>query len=282
MNQNLLLLAAHLNSGWSYHDQLYLAQLLNQIQGKRLTSWSDLITWLHDIWPASPGRLTLPQIRHDFITILDDDYPDSLAQIYQPPIILYYAGQRELLKQSKLAIVGARQCSQYSHQCLAQLIPAFVRHDLVIVSGLAKGVDQLAHEQTLTAGGKTIAVLGNGYDVYYPALNRSLQNQIKQQGLILSEYAPDTPPRKFQFVARNRIIAGLAQGVLVTEARQKSGSLITANYALQENRNVYALPGSVLWSASVGTNQLIQAGATPVLTAADVLVDFAQPVDRLR
>lgn len=279
MNRNLLLLAAHLNPAWSYHDQLYLAKLLSQAQLKIPTTWSKITTWLHELWPAFPGTLVLPTSRADFLTILDDDYPDCLAQIYQPPIILYYAGRRDLLKAPKLAVVGARQCSQYSHQCLPQLIPAFVRHRLVIVSGLAKGVDQLAHEQTLAAGGKTIAVLGNGYDVYYPALNRHLQEQIKQQGLILSEYPPDTPPRKFQFVARNRIIAGLSQGILVTEARQKSGSLITANYALQENRNVYALPGSVLWPASVGTNQLIQAGATPVLTAADVLTDFFQRDD---
>ena len=166
-------------------------------------------------------------------------------------------------------------CTTYSQHCLRQLLPELVQANLVTVSGLASGVDTLVHQETLIAGGQTIAVIGNGLNISYPRTNQLLQARLGQEGLVLSEYLPDAPPQKFHFPQRNRIIAGLAVGTLVTEAKQRSGSLITANLALQENRNVYAIPGGLFSPLSVGTNELIQAGALPVLKASDILDDLS-------
>ncbi len=276
MDKNTVLLAAKLTKQWSYQEQLQLARLL-QAQATPLPStWPALNKWLQQCWPnlILPASLAAPTMTDHYLTILDADYPLALAEIFQPPVLLFYAGHRELLTAEKLAIVGARECTTYSHACLRRLVPDLVQAGITTVSGLAAGVDQLVHQETLLAHGATISVIGTGLDVYYPAQNELLQQLITQKGLLLSEYPPATPPRRFHFPQRNRIIAGLSSGVLVTEARQRSGSLITANLGLQENRNIYALPGSLLSPLSAGTNQLLQAGATPVLTAADILADF--------
>ncbi|GEL12549.1 DNA processing protein chain A [Lapidilactobacillus concavus DSM 17758] len=275
MNKNELLLAAKIDTRWHYRDQLNLAQLLAEVALDSVTSWPVANHLIRSQLEFFPGVLTEPQPPGEqMISILDDDYPLALAEIYEPPILLFYRGQRDLLDAHKIGIVGARQCTTYSQHCLRRLIPEFVGKQLVTVSGLAMGVDQLVHQETLLARGKTIAVIGNGLDVVYPEQNRALQQVITQHGLLLSEYLPGTPPRRFHFPQRNRIIAGLSEAVLVTEARRRSGSLITANLALQENRNVYAIPGNILSELSEGTNQLIQAGATPVLCASDILTDF--------
>ncbi|BDR60477.1 DNA-processing protein DprA [Lactobacillus xylocopicola] len=198
------------------------------------------------------------------VSFFDPEYPEKLRQIYQPPLILFARGELDLLQKKTITIVGARQPTVYSQLVLDRLVPNLLRADYVIASGLAKGVDGMAHQVTLHNGGKTIAVVGNGLNCSYPMVNYHVQEQIAQQGLLLSEYLPDTPPRPFRFPERNRILAGLAEGVIVTEAKEKSGSLITANLALQENRDVYAVPGPITSALSVGPNQLIEAGASPV------------------
>ncbi|WEV51996.1 DNA-processing protein DprA [Lactobacillus sp. ESL0731] len=198
------------------------------------------------------------------ISFFDDNYPEQLRQIYQPPLILFARGDITLLQKRIVTIVGSRQATAYSQQVLAQLVPNLVNNHVVIASGLAKGVDVLAHQATLQNHGKTIAVVGNGLNHYYPMVNHQVQEQIMQKGLILSEYLPDTPPRPFRFPERNRILAGLAESVVVTEAKEKSGSLITANLALQENRNVYAVPGPITSPLSAGPNKLIAVGANPI------------------
>ncbi|WP_125766475.1 DNA-processing protein DprA [Lapidilactobacillus wuchangensis] len=276
MDKNSILLAASLNSKWSYREQLQLARLLQDYSGTIPNNWAQLNSWLQQQWSTLllPAELQSPQFVGNYLTVLDQDYPLALAETYQPPLLLFYAGHRELLATPKLAIVGARECTTYSHVCLRRLIPQLVDAKITTVSGLAAGVDQLVHQETLLAHGATISVIGTGLDVYYPTQNELLQQLIGQQGLLLSEYPPATPPRRFHFPQRNRIIAGLSAGVLVTEARQRSGSLITANLGLQENRNIYALPGSLLSPLSEGTNQLLQAGATPVLSAMDIIRDF--------
>lgn len=277
MEKNNILLAAKMNPNWRYQDQLNLANLLRQQPSQDIfASWRELNYFLRKELALFPSELVEVVPPTDkFMTLLDADYPSALAEIYQPPVLLFYRGRRELLTQRKLAIVGARMCTTYSQHCLRQLLPELVQANLVTVSGLASGVDTLVHQETLIAGGQTIAVIGNGLNISYPRTNQLLQARLGQEGLVLSEYLPDAPPQKFHFPQRNRIIAGLAVGTLVTEAKQRSGSLITANLALQENRNVYAIPGGLFSPLSVGTNELIQAGALPVLKASDILDDLS-------
>lgn len=198
------------------------------------------------------------------ISFFDDVYPEQLRQIYRPPLVLFAQGDVNLLQQKIVTIVGSRMATSYSRSVLAKLVPHLVKKGWVIASGLAKGVDVMAHKAALTSEGKTIAVVGNGLNHFYPLSNYHVQEQIIRRGLILSEYLPDTPPRPFRFPQRNRILAGIAQKVIVTEAQEKSGSLITANLALQENRDIYAVPGPIDNELSAGPNKLIAAGAIPI------------------
>ncbi|WP_302450919.1 DNA-processing protein DprA [Ligilactobacillus animalis] len=237
-------------------------------------------TQKNDLWDALQSKQLAQKVRQNlkvshFLTILDKRYPSQLQEIYSPPVVLFYQGDIELLDSKKLlGVVGARQCSSYALQALTQLLPNVIQQQLVLVSGLAKGVDGLTHQLALKHHGKTIAVIGNGLDISYPSCNRALQTQIAHAGLLLSEYPLESRPLKYHFPLRNRIIAGLCQTVLVVEARHHSGSLITANLALQENRNVLALPGRINDINSMGCNELIAAGAKPVLNSNDILEEF--------
>ena len=248
-------------------DELFLLLKLGQTQK-------------NDLWSALQSKQLLQKIQQNlkishFLTILDKRYPLQLQEIYSPPVVLFYQGDIELLDSKKLlGVVGARQCSSYALQALNQLLPNVIQQKLTLVSGLAKGVDGLSHQLALKHHGKTIAVIGNGLDVSYPSCNRALQTQIAHMGLLLSEYPLGNRPLKYHFPLRNRIIAGLCQTVLVVEARHHSGSLITANLALQENRNVLALPGRINDIYSTGCNELIAAGAKPVLNSNDILEEF--------
>lgn len=212
------------------------------------------------------------------LDFFDERYPRLLKEIPTPPPLLYYRGNIELLKDIfALAIVGTRKITPYGKLAAHKIIPELVRAEFIIVSGLAMGVDALAHEITLENNGKTIAVLGTGIDdaSIYPRSNRGLAHRIiKSGGLLFSEYAPGSEPQKFHFPVRNRIISGLTLGTLVIEAHQKSGSLITAQAALDQQRNVYAVPGQIHASASQGTNHLIQMGAKMVVCAQDILQDY--------
>ncbi|MBA1435067.1 DNA-processing protein DprA [Bombilactobacillus bombi] len=210
--------------------------------------------------------------KENFITFFDSCYPAQLRQIYNPPAILYYVGNLKLLGTSITAIVGARQCNYYTAQVIKGLVPRLVAQEITTVSGLAKGADGYCHRETLACQGKTIAVIGNSLDYFYPAENHLLQTQIMKQGLILSEYPSSTSPRPYYFPQRNRIIAGLCDNLVVTQARKRSGTLITAELALQENRNVWAVPGPITSALSQGCNQLIDAGARPYLDA-DKFID---------
>lgn len=198
------------------------------------------------------------------ISFFDQMYPQKLREIYRPPLILFAQGNLKLLQENVITIVGSRQATDYSQLVLNKIVPQLVKSNFVIASGLAMGVDVMAHSATLNNGGKTIAVIGNGLNHFYPERNSQIQRQIINEGLVLSEYLPDTPPRPFRFPERNRILAGIANSVIVTEAKEKSGSLITANIALQENRNIYAVPGPINSQLSAGPNKLIEAGATPI------------------
>ncbi|MCT6821633.1 MAG: DNA-processing protein DprA [Lactobacillus apis] len=210
------------------------------------------------------AKITRIKKQCQIVSFFDQVYPQKLREIYRPPLILFAQGNLKLLQENVITIVGSRQATDYSQLVLNKIVPQLVKSNFVIASGLAMGVDVMAHSATLNNGGKTIAVIGNGLNHFYPERNSQIQRQIINEGLVLSEYLPDTPPRPFRFPERNRILAGIADSVIVTEAKEKSGSLITANIALQENRNIYAVPGPINSQLSTGPNKLIAAGATPI------------------
>lgn len=205
------------------------------------------------------------------VTRLDDAYPAWLAEISQPPWILYLRGDPTLLQTNGLAIVGTRKPTVYGRRMTKQFATELVKRDLTIVSGMAFGVDTEAHQSALAAGGNTIAVLGSGVDVIYPKRNRSLYQQLIKHGLVISESAPGTNPHPGLFPQRNRVISGLSLGTLVVEAAAKSGSLITANFSLEQGREVFAVPGPVNSPLSAGTLKLIQEGAKCVRVTDDIL-----------
>lgn len=206
-----------------------------------------------------------------FLMYEDALYPKRLKEIYLPPVVLFYKGRLELFNRLSIGMVGARNHTPYSKEALEYLLPDILERKVSIISGLARGVDSLAHQLTLDLKGETIAVVGNGINICYPNENQSLYDTIGKKGLILSEYPLDSPPLKFHFPYRNRIIAGLSHGLCVIEAKLHSGSLITANVALSENRQVFALPGNITSEFSKGTNELITAGAFPIRNANDIL-----------
>ncbi|MBU0598170.1 DNA-processing protein DprA [Patescibacteria group bacterium] len=206
------------------------------------------------------------------ITIKHANYPHLLKQIHLPPALLYVKGQWPVDSEYSLAVVGTRKTSSYGRQAVLEITSELSKAGLTIISGLALGIDALAHQAALEAGGITIAVLGCGLDIIYPATNRQLSEKIlREKGALISEYPPGTQPLKYHFPARNRIISGLSKGVLVIEGGQDSGSLITANFALEQNREVFAVPGNIFSQSSRGPNKLIKMGASVVTSANDIL-----------
>lgn len=223
-------------------------------------------------------QLDTDSLKKDFrkypaLSILDEQYPLALKEIYNPPVLLFYQGNLDLLTKPKLAVVGARDCSTVGSQSVYKIIKE-LNNRFVIVSGLARGIDTAAHMAALKNGGTSIAVIGCGLDVYYPKENRQLQEYLAKHHLVLSEYDPQSQPLKYHFPARNRIIAGLSQGIIVAEAKRRSGSLITCERAMEEGRDVFAIPGSILGGKSDGCHHLIQEGAKCVTTGVDVLSEY--------
>ncbi|HEY5100718.1 MAG TPA: DNA-processing protein DprA [Gaiellaceae bacterium] len=204
------------------------------------------------------------------------DLPPLLRSIHDPPAGLFVRGVAppEMLERPAVAIVGARACSGYGASVARSLARELAAAGLVVVSGLARGVDGEAHRGALDAGGTTVAVLGCGIDRDYPAAHADLARRIAETGLIVSEYAPGVEPAPWRFPARNRIVAGLAAATVVVEARERSGALITADLALEEGRDVFAVPGEITSALSAGTNGLLKLGASPLTSATDVLHSF--------
>ena len=204
------------------------------------------------------------------------DLPLLLRSIHDPPAGLFVRGAAppEMLDRPAVAIVGARACSGYGASVARSLARELAAAGLVVVSGLARGVDGEAHRGALDAGGTTVAVLGCGIDRDYPAAHADLARRIAETGLIVSEYAPGVEPAPWRFPARNRVVAGLAAATVVVEARERSGALITADLALEEGREVFAVPGEITSALSGGTNSLLKLGASPLTSAADVLSAF--------
>ena len=207
----------------------------------------------------------------------DDGYPANLRQIPQAPPLLYMRGQLEQQDELAVAVVGTRRVSPYGREVAAELGASLARHGVTVVSGLALGVDTIAHQSALDAGGRTVAVLGSSVDHIYPARNRRLAMQIIEQGALISEYALGTRPEASNFPPRNRIISGLSLAVIVVEAAKRSGALITAGFAAEQSRDVFAVPGSILSPGSDGCNRLIQDGAIPITSVNDLLERLQLP-----
>jgi DNA processing protein len=207
------------------------------------------------------------------ITPEDPNYPDSLKNIHDPPRRLWVLGDRDF-SGLLVAVVGARECTPYGEKVAHDLARDLAAAGAVVVSGLAYGIDTAAHCGALDGGGRTIAVLGCGIDLPYPAGNVKLKERIAENGCVISEFAPGTEAAPWTFPKRNRIISGLSRGVVIVEAGLKSGSLITAELALQQGRDVFAVPGPVTSKQSEGTNRLIQNGAKLVLSARDILDEW--------
>lgn len=208
------------------------------------------------------------------LTWEDEGYPKLLAEIPDPPPVLYVRGELRPEDAWAVAVVGTRRASTYGREVTRRLVTVLAQSEVTIVSGLARGIDAVAHQAALEAGGRTIAVLGCGIDLVYPPEHRELARRIAAQGALVTEYPPGTSPEPGNFPPRNRIISGLSLGIVVTEAGRNSGALITADYAAEQGRDVFAVPGSILSAGCAGTNRLIQDGAKPVLDAADILQEL--------
>ncbi|MEY9866276.1 DNA processing protein [Peribacillus sp. B2I2] len=209
------------------------------------------------------------------LTIFDDDYPFLLKQIFDPPWVLYFKGDKKLLaRRNTLGVVGTRKPTSYGLGALKTILLPLVKKEFVIISGVAAGIDAESHKITLEEGGDTIGVLGGGLLQIYPKSNISLAEEISDRGLLISETPPEMIAKPWMFPLRNRIISGLSQGVFVVEAKEKSGSLITAQAALEHGREVFALPGNVTSPESLGANQLIQDGAKLVLSSKQIEEEF--------
>jgi len=222
--------------------------------------------------PELLERLFADDIR--ICCVEDDDYPELLRSIYDPPYIFYYRGSLEILSSFCIGVVGSRAASPYGRIQARRFGNELARQGMVIVSGMARGIDTEAHHGALDADGKTVAVLGSGLKVIYPPENRNLYHRICESGLVISEFSPLTHPEPGNFPIRNRTISGLSRGVLVVEAKQKSGALITADFALEQGREVLAIPGPINSKNSAGTNYLIKQGACLVSSIEDILDEF--------
>ncbi|MCK5830974.1 MAG: DNA-processing protein DprA [Methylococcales bacterium] len=220
--------------------------------------------------------LWVSQTNNDVVTIIDPNYPSQLKEIDNPPPLLFIHGNKELLTQPQIAIVGSRNPSPLGNQAAIDFAYSLVNHGFTITSGLALGIDAASHQGALNAKGHTIAVTGTGLDRVYPACNKKLATEIAKTGLLISEFPPGTTAKANHFPRRNRIISGLCIGLLVVEAAKQSGSLITARMALEENREVFAIPGSIHNPLARGCNALIKEGAKLVENTQDIFDEIGE------
>ncbi|MBI1938440.1 MAG: DNA-protecting protein DprA [Ignavibacteriales bacterium] len=217
--------------------------------------------------------LRLQKINSRIITFWDDDYPELLKKIFYPPVIIYTNGNFSEPDKYSVAIVGTRQPTTYGKTQAEKFTSELVEKDITIVSGLARGIDSIAHETALKKGGRTIAVLGSGLNVIYPPENKKLFEQISEGGVVISEYSLDTKPDAQNFPRRNRIISGLSLGTLIVETKINGGAMQTAAYAIDQNREVFAVPGNLNTKQSEGPNSLIQKGEAKLVTNAEDIFD---------
>lgn len=220
-------------------------------------------------------EIYMKQNNIELIHIYDKYYPEKLKTIYDKPIVLYIKGNKSILNEFSLAIIGCRDQTKYGEIVAKNISYEISKNNIVTISGLARGIDSIAHKETLKAKGKTIAVIGSGVDNIYPEENKELAKEIiKNGGAIISEYVVGTKAQKMNFPARNRIISGMSNGVVVIEAKKKSGTMITVDFALEQGKEVFAVPGNILSKNSEGTNELIKQGAKLVTNVEDILEEF--------
>ncbi len=229
----------------------------------------------HNYMKLAEAEVHKAGINQIAIVFKEDDYfPPLLNQIFDPPEYIYVKGNKESLKTEKIAVVGSRQATNYGWACLNSILPDLCTAHVAIVSGMAYGIDSMAHQIAIKENGYTIGVNAGGLLHLYPSGNRGLINRIFEKGCVISEFGLDTVPRPFYFPIRNRIIAGISKAILIVEAAMKSGSLITARLGLEQNRDIFAIPGRIDSPVSQGTNYLIQQGAKLITCAADILIEY--------
>lgn len=221
-------------------------------------------------------EVELKKLEKNSVSILfikDKEYPEELKNIAKPPIFLYYRGDISMLKGRKIAVVGTRRATSYGKIACEKLVRELVENEIITVSGLASGIDTICHRKTLENNGKTIAIIGSGLDIVYPKENEKLWKEIGEKGLLISEYPLGTEPFAYNFPMRNRIIVGVSQGVVVVESKAKGGSLITAELALEEGREVFAVPGEIFSPVSEGCNNLIKNSSAKLITSIEDILD---------
>jgi len=256
--------------------------LLNRLFIKELQDWhflfphvkpNQLSLFFQDLHSINISQKIKQYEENDvlILTYFDELYPKRLKHIYNPPWVLYMKGHLDLLQEKRaLAVVGMRQATPYGKEAIHKLLPPLIKEGYVIISGMATGIDTFAHRIVVERGGSTIAVLGGGLFHIYPKDNTALALKMMKEQLVLSEYPPFMKPERWMFPMRNRLISGLSAAVLVVEAKEKSGSLITAQHALEQGKDVFAVPGKITEIPSKGTNLLIQEGAKLVLHYEDI------------
>ena len=250
----------------SAHD-LYKAEIVNQGAINKILQRRD--------WDQVRARFqkSFPD-RACFVAVTESTYPTKLRNIPDPPPFLYYQGRLDIFERPSLAVVGSRRPTDYGIRMTSRIVSELASTGVIIISGLAYGIDAAAHQAALDSGGQTAAVFGCGLDIVYPPGHKALAQRIEQSGCLLSEFPRGTRPERYNFPVRNRIVAGLSDGVLVVEAGGKSGALVTAGIALEQGKDVLAMPGSVEAEQSLGPNSLIKQGAVAVTGADDIFANF--------
>lgn len=256
----------HLNN-LNYMNPLKLAKLLKMTIEKTTKLLIDFNHVRHTNWAEYYRQKSIHPV-----LFFSSNYPLTLLEVYDPPAVLYCKGDITILpKRKKLAIVGSRKSTNYSQKSLEHILPVLISQDIVIVSGLARGADQMAHSTTMKLRGSTIAVLGNGLDFVYPREHHTIQKYMEEHQLVITEYPPYMGPKKWHFPMRNRIISGLSDAILVTEAAIGSGTMSTVDYGLNHGKNIFSIPGNIFSTLSGGPHMLIQLGATPIWSGQQII-----------
>lgn len=263
-------LAYSKNHELKFEEGLFLEQLLG-IQPRYRHKFQQSLIDVQDM--SEENYLSFVE-QTGFVTILDADYPEQLLEIYNPPIALFYQGDISLLQKNMLSVIGSREQTTFGKEMIDHIVPHLVNEDIVIVSGLAKGNDTYAHKTAIRHRGQTVGVLGSGHNYIYPKDNQHLQTYMAEHQLVLSEYFPHEKPLAYHFPERNRIIAGLSKGTIVIESKEKSGTFITAQLALEEGRDVFAIPNQPFCMESTGCLNLIKDGAKITTCAEDILEEL--------
>ena len=261
-------------------EEIYKATDYREVEG--ITRTDSFVLNNKDLTKAKQIIDKIEKMGGKILTYDDIDFPDPVRRIESPAYVLYVKG--EIMQWDRLlsiAVVGARECEKYGAKATRDIAYHLAKRGITIVAGMARGIDSIAATAALDAGNKTIAVLGSGLDVVYPPENGELMQRIINNGTVITEYPPGSPPLKTHFPERNRIISALSKGVLVTDAESKSGSLITASYAQTQGKDLFAVPGSIYESHCKGTNRLIAEGARIVTCALDIMKEYPKDMERL-